>query len=235
MGEILKIAIVEDSLIDQDILGTFIKEFLFEKSIAYETVCFSSGKDFLASKDKFSLIFLDMYLPDIIGIDVLKQIRERGDDVQVVFSTSSKEFIEQSYEEAALHYLVKPVTKEKINLVLNKFLNLQSSLQTVALKVGRDKENYQISSIKYLESYSHKCILHIASRDIEISESITDVENKFSTYDFIKVNRTTIVNMAFIKEITSTDVILEGNIYVSISRNSKSEIKTKISKYLNSK
>ena len=235
MGSVLKIAIVEDSLIDQDILETFVKEFLFEKSIAFEITTFDNGKDFLETKDKFSLIFLDMYLPDMIGIDVLREVRDRQEDARVVFSTSSKEFIEQSYEEDALHYLVKPVTREKINLVLNKFLNIQAELQTVSLKVGRDKENYQISSIKYLESYSHKCILHIASRDIEISESITDVENKFKTYDFIKINRTTIVNMAYIKEVNSTGVILDGNVYVSISRNTKSKIKAEISKYMNSK
>lgn len=235
MGAVLKIGIVEDSIIDQDILETFIKEFLFEKSIEFEIENFSKGKDILNSQEEFSLIFLDMYLPDMIGVDVLKELRKRGNTAKVVFSTSSKEFIEQSYEEDALHYLVKPITREKINLVLNKFLNIKADLQTISLKVGRDKENYQISSIKYLESYSHKCILHVVSRDIEISESITEVENKLKNYDFIKVNRTTIVNMAYIKEITSTEVVLDGNVYVSISRNSKSSIKTIISKYLNTK
>lgn len=235
MGDSLKIAIVEDSLIDQDILETFIKEFLFEKSISFDITTYSNGNDFLNSKEKFSLIFLDMYLPDMIGIDVLREVRDRQADARVVFSTSSKEFIEQSYEEEALHYLVKPVTREKINLVLNKYLNIQADLQTISLKVGRDKENYQISSIKYVESYSHKCILHLVSREIEISESITDVENKFKGFDFLKINRTTIVNMAFIKEVNSTGVVLDGNVYVSISRNSKSKIKTDISKYMNSK
>lgn len=233
MKSTLKIAIVEDSPIDQEILSTFVKEFLFEKDIDALIDIYPDGKSILTTEKRYELIFLDMYLPDIIGVDVLKQLRACGIDSAVVFSTSSKDFVEQSYEADALHYLVKPVTKEKIGLVLNKYLTQCFEHQTIALKIGRNKENFLISNIVYIESFSHKCIVHTLNNEIEISEPISEIEVKVEQFDFVKVNRTTIVNMRYIQEVTSTDVILMSKVFVSISRNNKAEIKAKISDFKN--
>ena len=63
--------------------------------------------------------------------------------------------------------------------------------------------------------------------------SISEVEVKLADYDFVKVNRTTICNMRYIEEVTSCDVVLTSKVFVSISRNNKAEIKTKISDYRN--
>lgn len=233
MKNTLKIAIVEDSPIDQDILCSFVREFLFEKDIDCITDVFSNGSSILASDNKYDLIFLDMYLPDMLGVDILNKLRERGVESQVVFSTSSKDFIEQSYEAEVLHYLVKPVDKRKISLVLTKFLNLRTEHQTVCLKIGRDKENFPVANIMYVESFSHKCIVHTLTDEIEISEPISEVELKLAQFSFVKVNRTTVVNMRYITDVTATDVVVSGNVLVSISRNNKAEIKTKISDFKN--
>ena len=235
MNTCLRIAIVEDSLIDQEILGSFVKEYLFEKDINNEINVFNCARRALETENEYDLFFLDMYLPDMIGVDLLKKLREKGIESPVIFSTASKDFIEQSYEADALHYLVKPITKEKIATVLGKFLNVFSKHQTVALKIGRGKENFPIANIIYIESFSHKCIVHTVKGDVEISESITDVAEKFKAYDFVKVNRTTLVNMRNITDVTSTDVILDNKVYVSISRNNKADIKTEISNFKNIK
>ena len=209
MKNVLKIAIVEDSPIDQDILSSFTKEYLFEKDISCITDIFGTGRSILNSQSTYDLIFLDMYLPDMLGTEVLAELRKKGVDSQVIFSTSSKDFIEQSYEADALHYLVKPVDKKKI---------------------GYD---FPISNIIYIESYRHKCIVHTLTNEIEITEPISEVEVKLVDYDFVKVNRTTICNMRYIEEVTSCDVVLTSKVFVSISRNNKAEIKTKISDYRN--
>ena len=233
MKNVLKIAIVEDSPIDQDILSSFTKEYLFEKDISCITDIFGTGRSILNSQSTYDLIFLDMYLPDMLGTEVLAELRKKGVDSQVIFSTSSKDFIEQSYEADALHYLVKPVDKKKIGYVLNKFLNVSKEHQTISLKIGRDRENFPISNIIYIESYRHKCIVHTLTNEIEITEPISEVEVKLVDYDFVKVNRTTICNMRYIEEVTSCDVVLTSKVFVSISRNNKAEIKTKISDYRN--
>ena len=233
MKNTLKIAIVEDSPIDQEILSSFVKGFLFEKDIDSIIDVYPNGKSILETSNRYELIFLDMYLPDIIGVEALKALREKGIDSAVVFSTSSKDFIEQSYEADALHYLVKPVTKEKIALVLNKYLSQCEEHRTISLKIGRNRENFLISNIVYIESFSHKCIVHTLNNEIEISEAISEIEVKVAPFDFVKVNRTTIVNMKYIQEVNSTDVILMSKVFVSISRNNKAEIKAKISDYKN--
>lgn len=235
MEKLINVAIVEDSAIDQEILSGFVKQFFFEKDINVNIDIFPNGKSILDFEGDFDLLFLDMYLPDLIGVKLLEELRNKGVKSPVIFSTMSKDFIEQSYEADALHYMLKPLTFEKVSNVLTKFLNNSQSLQTVTVKIGRDKENFLVSNIEYIESFSHKCIMHIGKEEIEISETIGDITEKFEKFDFIKVNRTTIVNMKYIKDVTSTDVILENNMYVSISRNNKSEIKSKISTYRNSK
>ena len=189
MKSTLKIAIVEDSPIDQEILSSFIKEFLFEKDIDSIIDIYPDGKSILTTEEKYELIFLDMYLPDDIGVEVLKKLKDKGVDSQVVFSTSSKDFVEQSYEVDALHYVVKPVTKEKISSVLNKYLSHCAEHQTISLKIGRNKENFLISNIVYIESFSHKCIVHTLNNEIEISEAISDMEPKVASFDFVKDNR----------------------------------------------
>lgn len=233
MEGLIKIGIVEDSLMDQDILSSFVKEFFFEKDINIQLSIFNKGEDLLLSEETFDLLFLDMYLPDMIGVDLLHRVRSKGVNAPVIFSTASKEFVEQSYEAEALHYIVKPVTAEKIEKALTKFLHLNQSLQTISLRVGRDRENFPIQNIVFIESFSHKCILHTIRDEVEISETIGDITEKFEKYNFIKVNRTTLINMRYINAVTSTDVVLMSGEYFSISRNNKSEIKQIISDFRN--
>jgi len=233
MEGLIKIGIVEDSLMDQDILSSFVKEFFFEKDINIQLSIFNKGEDLLLSEETFDLLFLDMYLPDMIGVDLLHRVRSKGVNAPVIFSTASKEFVEQSYEAEALHYIVKPVTAEKIEKALTKFLHLNQSLQTISLRVGRDRENFPIQNIVFIESFSHKCILHTIKDEVEISETIGDITEKFEKYHFVKVNRTTLINMRYINAVTSTDVVLMSGEYFSISRNNKSEIKQIISDFRN--
>lgn len=233
MEGLIKIGIVEDSLMDQDILSSFVKEFFFEKDINIQLSIFNKGEDLLLSEETFDLLFLDMYLPDMIGVDLLHRVRSKGVNAPVIFSTASKEFVEQSYEAEALHYIVKPVTAEKIEKALTKFLHLNQSLQTISLRVGRDRENFPIQNIVFIESFSHKCILHTIKDEVEISETIGDITEKFEKYYFVKVNRTTLINMRYINAVTSTDVVLMSGEYFSISRNNKSEIKQIISDFRN--
>lgn len=115
----IKAAICEDSELDKDILKEIISFLLADRGLEYEINSFTSGKE-LVSKYKnhpYDIIFLDILMDDIDGIETGRLIREMDDKVEIVYCTSSKDFAIAAYDVHAMGYLLKPYETLRIGAV----------------------------------------------------------------------------------------------------------------------
>ena len=119
----MKIAIVDDSIKDREYLQKEIQEIFFRRTKNHiEITTFKSGEELLeyfydnkeGNASLFDIVFLDIYMEDITGVDTARAIRKIDEDVKLIFITTSNEFASESYEVKAEDYLIKPFNKERL-------------------------------------------------------------------------------------------------------------------------
>ena len=113
----MRVAVVDDLRMDAENLrgmldrrlpsGTFID-------------LYASGEAFLASQSRYDLIFLDIVMEGMDGIETARQFRARDMDCLIVFLTSSREYVWEAFPMHAFDYLVKPVEQERLDRVLEE-------------------------------------------------------------------------------------------------------------------
>lgn len=117
----MKIAIVDDSSLDRDFLKNGLEIIFEERNIEnLEIQEFSSGEELLNylrenPSDFFHIIFMDIYMEDLTGVETAKAIRKTDEQVKIVFITTSNEFASESYEVRAEDYLIKPFDGQRMH------------------------------------------------------------------------------------------------------------------------
>ena len=136
-GEI-KVAVCDDLEEDRQVLVNLLSEYTDKNNLYVKIQEFTSGEAFLASDtSEYSLVFMDIFMDGINGMETAKALIVRNSRVQIVFESTSTEFAAEAFDIEALHYLVKPVKKEKLFGILDRFFDSVYSLRTVNVKVGR--------------------------------------------------------------------------------------------------
>jgi len=120
---IMRIAVCEDEAAQRQLLGGYVQEWAEETQVRTDVAFFDSGESFLFAweDDKaYDLVMLDIEMGKLSGIDLAIKIRHEDQTLPILFVTGYEEYMEYGYDVAALHYLVKPVKKDRLFAVLNR-------------------------------------------------------------------------------------------------------------------
>lgn len=188
---------------------------------------FPSGEAFLFAygEDKaYDILLLDVKMRDISGIDLARRIRREDDRVEIIFLTSYFEFAGEGYDVDALHYLLKPVSEDKLMQVLTKAAEklAQQPPYVVITCEGSTIKLYE-SQILYVESFLHYLSIHTMEEEYRIKENISSFEEKLSDA-FFRSHRSYLVSLRHITKISRTGVTLEGDIRLPLARGKYDEI-----------
>lgn len=149
------------------------------------------------------LVFLDIEMPEANGFELFHRIKK--DFFEVVFVTAYSEFMEKSINEiGCFGYLLKPVDGEKLKLIFERFEEKKPSEKYMKLVSSvNDKKRIMLefSEVMYVKAQDRYC--HIFMNDGQtkhfMNKLMKDVEDKLPTDLFKRVNRSTIVNMNYVK------------------------------------
>ncbi|HRW62993.1 MAG TPA: LytTR family DNA-binding domain-containing protein [Bacteroidales bacterium] len=190
----------------------------------------------LLSKEKIDLLFLDINMPGISGIELLKSL---PNPPKVIFTTAYRNFAADAFDLDALDYLVKPISFERFLKAINKFLSLagvptspvnepkEPEKDFIVLK--SDKKNYKIKfkDILYIESLDNYIKVHTSEFSIICYERLSGIEKELPSNDFIRIHRSYIINYSKVDVFTSSFVEIAGKRF-TIGRNYKDEVNKKL-------
>lgn len=214
----LKIAICDDSSVDRTIIKRILRDyFKNNENITYVLFEYESGEAFISGEKDIDLVFLDIMMPGVSGMDVARRLVDEDRDTRIVFTTSSVEYVAEGYDVSALHYLVKPFKPEKLKEVLDRFVVKLKSVRTIELKIGRTKKTYFTDDIYWVESSNHNSILHLADGEEIASGTLSEIGDIFIASDFVKVNRFSLVNMRKMTTVPSDVVVLVNGEELKVS------------------
>lgn len=229
----MRIAICEDehdSLIN---LKKLIMEFCTDKNITPEIDCFSCGGDLIASPNEYKLIFMDIYLPDMIGTEVIRRFSASVNS-QIVFTTISRDHAIEAFGLNAAHYLLKPLTQEAVNQAFERCLAHleQKGSKILEVKSGQGTFPVPMADIVYIEVFNKISIVHTHKIDIQTHASLNALFELLDKHCFLRAQRSFIVNMNFIESFLYDRLILQGGTEIVLTRNNRAELKNQYQRFL---
>jgi two-component system LytT family response regulator len=167
------------------------------------------------NREKVDLIFLDINMPDISGMQLLQTLSPRP---LIIFTTAYSQYAVESYELNALDYLLKPVTFERFLMAINKAAAALSSKNTTSLdedaavfiKSGPQTYRVKVSEILYLEKAGNYITVHLKDGNILIRENMGDIFDLVPAADFIRVHKSYVVGIRHISMIEVHQLIING-------------------------
>lgn len=229
----LHFAIVDDCPNDAAFVTGLIENWNQEKKLLLEIRQFSSAEAFLFAFEEdgaFDVLFLDIEMDGMSGLELAKRLREKGATLPLVFITGYMEYIAQGYDVAALHYLLKPVTGEKLGEVLNRCLErIKARERELLLELADGTVRLPLSEIQYIEVLKNYVTVH-AGEDYRVKRTLSQLEKGLDE-SFFKVHRSYIVSLRFIKRITKTEVILKNGLSIPLSRKLYEDLNRAMIKY----
>lgn len=212
----MDIAVVDDEKVMREYLCELIKKQSPESCIE----SYIGAEELLASGKRFDIVFLDIQMDGMNGIEAARSLREKQEEVILVFITGIREYVFDAFDLYAFQYLLKPVDEKKFAEVLERAVR----------EAGRKKEKRELfiktrnltldqADILYIESRGKKVEIHtVREREsIQIYAAMEELEGRLGK-DFYRCHRAYLVNMAHITEYGSDSIILTNGAKVYLAK-----------------
>ena len=197
----LRFGIVDDSTFDREYLKNGLQTYFdLRPSIHYSYDEFKDAESFLHSytPSSYTLVFFDIQMGALSGIDLANRIRDIDKDILIVFTTTSREFAFDAFPIHPFDYLVKPYTQERLNSVLSEMIRKVSEEETsITIKVPRDSFDVTLRSIVAVTSRGHAVdVILDSGNKLSSTMKFSDLEEQLSLDKrFLSCNRGIVINM----------------------------------------
>lgn len=219
----MRIALCDDSREFLDQMMGLMERWSEQSGIQTEIYCFDHGDALLAKSTEFHMdvIFLDIIMPLLNGMDTAKDLRQRDSAVKIVFLTSSPDFALDSYFVKAQDYLLKPVTYERIREVLDECsTTLHIEPKSIVLKTNLGFQKIYLHNIEFAEAQNKRVILYLCSgKNVEVVTPLYSFKDRFTDSDgFFKCHRSYIVYLPNIDHFNMTEITTRSGRKIPIAR-----------------
>lgn len=209
----LNIAIVEDEGAAARSLVSALERWSSEKGEAVKTTVFDYAESFLNNyKPVYDIVFMDIKLKGINGMDAAHKLRENDPFVLLIFITSMAQFAIEGYEVNAVDYIIKPVEYYDLKLRLDRVCRrLDKKENCITIFVGGGSKRLRIQDIFYVESRGHMLTYYTASEEVSsYSKTMKNLEGELGEFGFARCSVSTLVNINHIKGITGNEIDIAG-------------------------
>ena len=219
------IAIVEDNDNDALTLESYISRISEQEKTQYNVKRFHSAVEFLENYQAiYSLILLDVEMPEMNGVDASVKIRSLDKTVSIIFTTNLIQYAQKGYEVDAVAYLIKPVQYFDFAMKFKKALDIYSLNENKDFTVKTSKGPCRISTNKlmYVEVMRHRLYYHLVEETLEVTGTISKAEEELREFGFLMCNQCYLINPRFISRIQGLDIYI-GDTPLLISRPRKKQ------------
>ncbi len=231
----MRIAVCDDEKAQQSLLAKYLEEWGALRGVPVRVILFSSGEGFAFAweEDKaFDLLVLDIEMGRLSGMELAAQVRLEDESIPILFVTGYENYMAQGYEVSALHYLLKPLQKEKLFAVLDKLLRRQAPEEKLFFQTEGGQVVLPVSKIWYVEADGHQCVLVTGERKYRIRDNLSNTVRLFSgKQEFVRSHRSYLVNLQHISAIVKSELVLDDNRRLPLSRAAAKEVQAAWKKY----
>lgn len=216
----MKIAICEDEQKCTDALEDYIRKWANDNGIWVEVFTYSSAEQFLFYLDENTdtdLLFLDIRLGGINGVELAKKLRDMKQTMDIVFTTDTEAYVYEGYNVSALNYLVKPVTYEKCTGVLDRAKELKNSQKFYMCKTSDSIVKIPYADIIMIEMESHKANVITKTGKYVTRRTVKEILETLDDGIFMQCHKSCIVNIKHIFSISKKKIVLSDGLVADVS------------------
>lgn len=246
----IRAAICDDEASILDVLRELISTEFKRKGAEVSVDVFNSGGEFLRAhrEEAFDAVFLDIRMPDMNGFDVAAEIRRHSEKTRIIFITTENALVYDSFSFQPFDFIPKSIPSEfgadnstsflagRIESVVTRLLSQLTAAKTVCLPLPyNQKITVSISDIMMIQSIRNYAEYVIANRDpVRVRAKLDDIAAKLDRHLFARPHKSYIINMSFIKDIDSRNMIitLKSGAVIPISKAYKRELEAAYIGYL---
>ena len=236
----IKIAVCDDEELFADSIKESIKKYTDHKNIDCRIYVFDSGEALLEQGLRcadFNIVFLDIEMDKLNGIDTARELRKYSDDMFIAFVTAHADHSIEGYEVEAIRYIIKDSASLEANIekcmdvILNK---MKWSADFIRFRFREGETEINVENILFVESFQHVVRFILADKEAEaytLYGRLDDVEEELREHDFVRIHKSTLVNMRHIKSMKSGTLTLDDGRELSISKSKYMDAKSTYIKY----
>ena len=227
--------IVEDDASAAATLCGYLDRFGTKKGVHFTNEVLISAMDLLEGQHPADIIFLDIGLPGINGMEAAEIIRETDEVAPIVFVTDLAQYAVQGYSVDALDFMVKPVSYEDFALRMGRALRVmaRNDSATVSLPTSAGLRIVRLRDVIFVEILKHDLYWHIAGEKepLRIRGSLKAAEEQLGPERFCRIAAGYVVNMGHIVRVGASSVTMSDGTELTISRSRKAEAFAAFSRY----
>lgn len=222
----MRIAIVDDLTQDRSLIKKHLEQELIDRDITAALSEYDSGEAFLEefSPGMFSIVFLDIYMKKMNGIEVADTLYHNDPECKIIFLTSSDEYLRESYSVRATYYLVKPYEPTQLKQALDFCFPKPKPKDVLVARTRNGMTVIPRKDILYIEVKGRHPYIHLQGQSIECLSNFADVVKPLENDPrFFCCYRGIVVSLDKITTQKASDFIMVDGQHVPISRRIKPE------------
>lgn len=230
----IRIAICDDEKDMSDAMKAMVSAFFYRKNMEIAISQFPCGEALLKYDKPIDILFLDIQMKGMDGMETARKLREREFKGFLIFVTVLKEMVFASFEVQAYDYLVKPIEENRFRKVMERlFASMQSDGEAnLLIQKGYESSIISFEDIVFCEIIDRKVYLHLKTAEVvDFYERIEKLETRLDGR-FFRCHRSFLINLQYLKSFKSGVAYMESGEEIPVSRLRSKEFSDVVLRYM---
>ncbi|MBR1812709.1 MAG: response regulator transcription factor [Lachnospiraceae bacterium] len=230
----IRVAVVDDEIQQNNLIRELLCDYGRERGETISVTSFADGLALLQDYVAFDLIFMDIEMPYLNGIECAKKLRETDPYVLLIFITRIAQYAVRGYEVDALDFMVKPVSRAAFYLKMDKAMGrlaLAEKAGRLIIRANRMDVILDRKDILYIEGANQYVIYHTKEKEYRVSTSLKKAEEEVGS-TFARCSHSYIVNLNHVRTILLKDVVLTNGETLPLSRSLKNDFFDQVNRFV---
>ena len=225
----MTIIVCDDSRTDRENLIRLLRDYEKKKGLAFDITEYDSGEALLQNIDQLqdsSILFLDINMAGTDGLDAAAQIKSLYPKISIVLVTAYIGYALEGYKVEASRFLVKDDLEVSLTECMDMLVRkLEQDTQVREFSFVEGNIRLKLSDILYIETARHKNIFYTKNGSFQIYKKLDEIENELRGYGFVRIHMSFLVNMRYIRKISSYVMTLTTGKEISVPKTRYAEVK----------
>lgn len=219
---VFRIAVCDDVALERELLCMLLQKYTDRQMISE----FSSGEELLSSREQFDLVFLDIFMGGMTGMETAKCLLAKDPKMRIVFLTSSPNFALESYDVHAFDYILKPLQPKRLAAVLERFTDeYQPAERYLIINDSAETKKLSYDSIEFIESCQHYVTIHLTEEaPVRVYGKLDDFEQQLDDPRFLRCHKSFLINLSLTTAM-GEDFLMKSGIHVTYRKREKKQLK----------